>query len=454
MGRITFCFITLVFLVSCSEISRAKISISPSVNPTLTTQARTILTTVDQGTGIAPRLTPTMIPEAIQTILSTAISTSQPTSTPVFPIRQLAFISWDAAVQYPPGDGILVLVDLAPSENPCYFLNFHKGEIKTIDTSISCYSVSPDRLRVTGYGDGSENGLVLEVINNNGELLSSEEYRDSWGPLIGWINNDFVMMVSREASVNAVFYDPRNKTEIKVAEPFPNWDYGEPIDVTRSSGATGIFYSPQTDYVVYQAQPENVDVWYYSFALYDRKNQREMARVPLGYPLFPQWSPNGREAVVAAFRDYSGALSPGKLSPDELSVEIFRMSIDGTVEQITNLGRIFQEYKISDLSWSPDDSRIACLLETKEKSSPCFKKCILLVDLNTLKTTIYTMPEGYQVKVSSWVDTIIWSPEGDQLLLPAENDNLYLAMIMDIEKEIVFEVAENARIIGWLKSTP
>jgi Tol biopolymer transport system component len=369
-------------------------------------------------------------------------------------LKQLKLASWDGGGQYPDAAGILVLDDLGDPSIPCYFLDLLTREINPIDTSISCYSVSPDRLRVTGYGDGSENGLVLEVINNNGELLSSEEYRDSWGPLIGWINNDFVMMVSREATVNAVFYNPRNKTEIKVAEQFPNWHYGEPIDVTRSSGATGIFYSPQTDYVVYQTRPENVDMWYYSFALYDRKNQREIARVPLGYPLFPQWSPNGREAIVAAFRDYTGAPSPGRLSPDELSVEIFSMSIDGTVEQITNLGRQFQEYKIYDLSWSPDGTRLAFLFENEEDSHPCYEKCIVIVDLSTLTMTIYTMPGGYYVKVSSWVDTIIWSPQGDQLLLPAENDNPNLAMIFDIDDEIVFGVARNARIIGWMKATP
>ncbi len=131
--------------------------------------------------------------------------------------------------------------------------------------------------------------------------------------------------------------------------------------------------------------------------------------------------------------------------------ELFLMSRENGLEKITDLGASFQETtEIFATGWSPDGKRIAFKLFSEK--SECAASCIGILDLATREVALYRFPGHIIGIVEDPVYGLTWSPDGRQLLLNSNPDakETNSIIIFDIDKLAAYEVADNARSLGWM----
>jgi len=134
---------------------------------------------------------------------------------------------------------------------------------------------------------------------------------------------------------------------------------------------------------------------------------------------------------------------------------------DGNVTRLTYLADEFDDFSLSGYVWSPDGTNIAMWLsavpnaysDLPSKYSGVFRLAIFNVP--TKQLTSYCVP-GFNELAK-----IVWSPDGQQLLVSAWNmeksnktvnpiRTIYDTVLVDLSKGYAVKIADETVPIGWL----
>lgn len=134
----------------------------------------------------------------------------------------------------------------------------------------------------------------------------------------------------------------------------------------------------------------------------------------------------------------------------ELADELFSISRDGQITQLTELGQYYQEVGISEFSWSPDGERIAFFFKDFSQWDNPWHLAILEVETQELIN---------YCGLAGWMDPPVepvWSPDGKQLLVGrAEVDQeTFSTILVDISRNYAARLADQLVPAGWMVKEP
>jgi Tol biopolymer transport system component len=196
-------------------------------------------------------------------------------------------------------------------------------------------------------------------------------------------------------------------------------------------------YDPTLTRVVYLTEYDD-----FSFVLWDLDNGREITRLPARIPMWryipiPRWTPDGARFVVEAW------------IPAENRLELFQVSRDGDIEQLTNLYP-YGSATLTGLSWSPDGRYLAGWLDTSLGEKPELE--LIVLDTHTKQITNYCLQVRYFGEgFSGTPKEPIWSPDGTQLMVMDVLDQDHRqAILVDLVQGFAVPIAEDMEPMGWL----
>lgn len=134
----------------------------------------------------------------------------------------------------------------------------------------------------------------------------------------------------------------------------------------------------------------------------------------------------------------------------EIGDELFSISRDGEITQLTELGKDYQEVGISEFSWSPDGERIAFFFKDFSQRDNPWQLATL--DVETQEVINYCGLAGW---MRPPVEPV-WSPDGKQLLIGrAEADQeTFSTILMDISGNYAARLADQLVPAGWMIKEP
>ena len=156
----------------------------------------------------------------------------------------------------------------------------------------------------------------------------------------------------------------------------------------------------------------------------------------------PRWSPDGSRLVV------EGPTS------DQSDLELFLISRDGQIEQLTNLNA-YSHIVYLNYSWSPDGQYVAAWVADKESTVNLAKNEAELVIIDT-RTRLVTdtcirvkyRGTGYGGRPPT---APFWSPDGKQLVVMDwyEADHRRVILV-DPARGLATQIAQDMEPVGWM----
>lgn len=114
----------------------------------------------------------------------------------------------------------------------------------------------------------------------------------------------------------------------------------------------------------------------------------------------------------------------------------------GNASCLSTLGYVWPTF--SSWNWSPDNNHIAFLV-SPPNSGGTDDANLAIVDTDTLETIDMCLSVGVPELPP------MWSPNGKQFLIVDNyEEDHQRVLLVDIEKNIVFPIAEDAEPIGWM----
>ncbi len=302
----------------------------------------------------------------------------------------------------------------------------------------------------------------LVVANAKGQLLSAVPWEEGWIEMPAWLDNERLV-------INASGLNPEESAGDKpptmlVLNPFsgereilkPDFPRILNTPSTLSSilpfwdGWSGVIYDPTLTRAIYPRFIGDNDEMY-TYAVWDISKRRLIATledvfaVYASFPM-PKWSPDGSRFV---FQGYVQTHDPVK-------IELYEVSREGQAEQLTNLSSVAYVLE-STYSWSPDGRHIAMFLGSPFEAVS-EKARVAVLDTTTLNVMDYCVNitfrgEGYGSGSPIW--SPIWSPDGHQFVITDwyEKDHRRVILV-DIEKNIAVQIAEDMEPVGWMIFDP
>ena len=185
---------------------------------------------------------------------------------------------------------------------------------------------------------------------------------------------------------------------------------------------------PSLKRVVYNDQSGRLVLW-------NLDVQKEMASLPLAADTTQfgagGWSPDGRKFIT---------ISPGRfqLAPSGESIpaanELFMFDVEGNLTRLTHYNQDLLFANIDLPLWSPDNRRIAFWLTAgDDTSSPKnFQEELAIFDTSTLETKVYR-----SASTSGTHASLVWSPDGQQLIVANWDANLTLVDLAHETKSVI-----------------
>jgi WD40 repeat protein len=407
--------------------------------PTETTQAQPTFTQTKPFATETPDVMPTVTAAPTETML--------PTTNPATALAEahLTIKCLDISPDLPENAGLSGQVFLSG-----FFVNGkgYSGPDSKIDlrtgtliqrnvpenTRFGGYKVSPDGKRLAYWKilystDKKQVARSIVIEDYEGKILKDVPADLETWDTVYWLDNDRVVigMYGQPYALN----------------PFTGKKFGFSEWYSQSPGGlktisvwdvNGVFDS-QLSRLFYIQEDDTLLLW-------DLQTKEVLARLePHGkYPPFdrPKWSWNNKEVVVGY--TLTAATNSGE--------ELFSVSRDGIVTQLTELGKYYVQVRISKISWSPDGRKVAFFFRDLSEENSSSQLAIL--DRETLQVTNYCDLSGLMFTRPD-VEPV-WSPDSKKLLIGRMESDLSTVstVLVDISNEYAVRLAENLVPAGWM----
>jgi hypothetical protein len=405
------------------------------------------------ATGEAP--TATLTPQ----------ETKSPTSTPTRIIPQEARLEYLCIDVLPElltdtvSSGVVVLQEEISTGDGTYRIDTFLRNMETGDTIRTSdenerqwfHAVSPDRkslaYRSNHYtSDDKLDYEDLNIVNGDDFSLTNIPWEDNWYSIPGWLGNNNLVITLINPSSDEQYQDKPSSLlllntstgERQILRPdFPNIYDLSPIPYMEGWSMT--HYDPTLSRVVYFQRTYEATLW-------DLQNRKQLATWDSFYNI-PRWSPDGSQLVVENPTN-------GRYGRE---YELFLISRDGQMDQLTNLNIYNPNTVFLNYSWSPDGRYIAAWLANERNLSYANQFAELAIIDVTSKQVMDTCiivkysGNGYGGGGVPLLPNAIWSPDGKQLLIRDwyEKDHKR-AILVDPEKGSAAVLADNMEPLGWM----
>jgi Tol biopolymer transport system component len=379
-------------------------------------------------------LTASLIPPTKTPTPSITVLDSSPTPSKLSDIDQELTI-----IDEFPGDGTYEgLLVLRGSENPGIIFNLATGQVQLFpfdeesEASLGRALVSPDNQKIVYSEPDFDNNARLFTIKSfePGGASNQHILDDLWWFVETWTVENRLLL-SKECAVYLLL-DPENGAR----EPF-HVDLPNQLD-PRGQGWGASLYcpvvSPDLSRVVYLGEP---DMGAYAIiVLWDLESNQRLLRLTSGNNPWggePVWSRDGNSFI----------LTLDNSTPDEL----FKVTKNGEVTQLTHLGDIFtKRLIIQSYELSPDNNQIAFWMWYGWDKYVTEQR-FAVHNLLTEETTIYNL-QGYEHS------SPVWSPEGDAVVIVSYINDEKVILLVDLSKNVAYKIAGDYYPVGWLVSNP
>jgi hypothetical protein len=339
-----------------------------------------------------------------------------------------------------------------------HFLDLATGEQTPLALntgSISWLEISPNR-KWMYYTDCRANkwgSRCVDAIASVEEVVTTFPHRDDVWMWEWWLDNDRLFIIPYG-------FEPTNK--VIVLNPFSGKETELSVDLPDP-------YYVTPDNVIYFL-PINLDPTLTRAVYYDREGigrlilwdipARKMLAwlsypIVLGEPVFPPgsggsfsgWSPDGNQFATTSPVTFS---DPAGVTP--AAEELFSISREGQVRQLTHLSAGYEYVRISGLQWSPDGRHIAFWLLTAGEANPSLED--LVARLAVLDTVTQEVTD-YCIGTSKFTRLPVWSPDGQQVVVSfLSEDSRQPIILIDLVNGLAALIAEdvNSSLEGWMVS--
>jgi hypothetical protein len=368
--------------------------------------------------------------------------------------------------------GKVVLHPLDYKKAP-YFLDLQTGSKNNLPYSevyfADEFSTSPDHKWVAYFVGPSMIESRLVVVDSDGNVIfqKPDNRLQKWYVIDTWLNDQHLMMeinktlpgISLAIPLPVAVLDPFTGEETNLDNNFPEMVSLYPQVRWDNYGYSASAYDPTMTKVAYASVDSDKNYWTVLRDL--AKNQNIVSvHAAADFGNGPVWSPDGSQFVVDTL---ASDIDPLRYANKGLnSEELLLVSKYGNVTRLTYLADEFDEFSLSGYVWSPDGTRIAMWLSATPSvysdlpSKYSFDFRLAILDVITKQLTSYCI-----LGSSEFANTIVWSPDGQQLLVNAWNmeksnatqkpiRNIYDTVLIDLSRNYAAKIADETVPIGWL----
>lgn len=289
----------------------------------------------------------------------------------------------------------------------------------------------------------------LVIADKENKVIKSMPWEDDWA-YVDWLNEEqlIIPLVQKDQMSDVSKYlvlNPFTNERYVLSADYTDMFYDEPWRI--------IEYSPLNDSVVY-LQGGVSGPFYYT--LWDIQSETAIAQLDANGDLhtFPRWSSGGSQFAVA--------LSLSLKKGDFPSYEIFQVSREGKITQLTHLSDYYPWVYVGDLSWSPNNRYMAFWYSHwSEDDDPYFStpgdRYLGILDAQTGSITSYCIRGELNAGLGSGIYSApLWSPDGSQIIFRSQIGEDYMfdsqTILLDIQKNQAYLIAEAMEPVGWLNS--
>jgi hypothetical protein len=428
-----------------------------SATPTSPVPAATSITVSQPtSTGRPSTATSTMMPTRPVTPTGTLGPTPLPS--PTLPAEaHLVSRCLSVAPTFQAGQGysgVVVLASRSTGDDPhrgeVYFYDISAGTTITVENAGPRGVVSPDgkllaSISVVTNARGHVVSKQLAIRDVSGQLVKLIPWEPDWYELLGWVENQSVVIHqskpnhSMQADTFLVL-NPQTSVRKTLGRRFPDFADSDFVNAFWD-GWYEVQYDPTLTRVTYP-RPVSGNNRLVTYGLWDVSKQKLITSldkiyiepVPFGSLAYrPVWTTDGSAFVFLGF-----TLDAGR--------DLFRVSRDGQVEQLTHLAKI-RKIQSSNLSWSPNGRYVAMYLNHYGVQED--QAHVAVLDTTTLNLTDYCIGVNYGQGL--FPPAAIWSPDSNQFLVTEIGiTNPTRVILVDIAKGQAAQIAQDVEPVGWM----
>jgi Tol biopolymer transport system component len=299
------------------------------------------------------------------------------------------------------------------------------------NTQIGGYTVSPDGKRIAYwkilYSNEKRqiarsiiiedaNGNILKELSGDVETWKTFYWLDNQRIVIGMDGQPYVLNPFTGEGYDLSKWYAQSPGGLKT---IPVWDVNGIFD----SQLSRLFYIQEDD----------------TLLLWDLKIHQILVRINPNSSFSsddqPKWAWDDSEIVLGRA---SGAENQGE--------ELFSVSRDGKINQLTELSKEYHQVAILKFNWSPNGQNIAFFFRDKSKENNVSQFAVL--NRKTLKIINFCNLSGFmQPNVEP-----VWSPDGNKLLIGRleADSKTYKTVLLDLSNETAAILTENRIPAGWM----
>jgi hypothetical protein len=283
------------------------------------------------------------------------------------------------------------------------------------------------------------NRLIVQSIDgiHHYEMTLGEQVfcRDSYE----WLDNQNLICPLKSGATSMVVLNPFTGRQEELASdypelfltlggPAPRWNFGE----------SDVVYNPSLDQVIYpKTEPPHLYI-----VLWDRKSKKAIGKIEEiegdiegNYPL---WSPDGKTVAVTLWEKGKGAT--------DIIDEWYLMTLEGQVEQLTQLGDFFENVQLGNGNWSPDGKWLAFWMDAQP--SRCTGASLVLFEMATSQLSDTCVMSSSRTEYPP-----IWSL--DSRYIAVRNSSASQTILIDVNQWWAAQIPEANGAIprGWMTNT-